>query len=74
MKIRSGRRKVDSRARAAILAAPASGGEIDFFANSGDYAHLKSGSTLGATINNFGTGQRWQRERVPSRARSSSGS
>ncbi len=57
MRIRSGRRKVDSRARAATLAAPASGGEI--FANAGDYAHLKSGSTLSATINTFGTGQRW---------------
>jgi hypothetical protein len=33
-----------------------SGGEIDFFANAADYTHLKSGSTLGATINNFGAG------------------
>ncbi len=40
----------------ATLAGPASGGEIDFSPSAVDYARLKSGSTLGATFNNFGAG------------------
>jgi hypothetical protein len=38
------------------LAAPASGGEIDFSPSAVDYARLKSGSKLGATISGLTTG------------------
>jgi hypothetical protein len=40
----------------ATLSRPVSGGEIDFSPTGVDYALLKSGSTLGATINNFSPG------------------
>jgi autotransporter-associated beta strand protein len=43
-------------AGSATLAGPASGGEIDFFANAVDYVRLKSGSRLGATISGLATG------------------
>ncbi len=38
----------------ATLSGPAGGGEIDFSPSGIDYARLKSGRSLCATINNFG--------------------
>ena len=43
-------------AGSATLAAPGGGGEIDFSPSAVDYMTLNTGSTLGATIANFGAG------------------
>jgi autotransporter-associated beta strand protein len=40
----------------ATLAAPASGGEIDLSLSGVDYVRLKTGATIGATINDFSAG------------------